>query len=270
MIGRILFVFLCAILLTAQVPMGGGPLGQFPPGTFQSRAALDPAGGGGGSPTFTPGSSVAMQDNGFASGTKIFTGLNGGTNFPSGAIVVVAFFNRDGTPATTPLIGGQAASVVTGAQDTSNKCTLYQATMPSAQADTFSVANGSDYSGMGVAGGYFTNLASSTRDAANKVDFGSAAATITLPSTTVSATGFGLVFAASSLNATSPPTAVTWTSTTAGGGDTFVNMNGTNGATYGASITLAHTATAGAWTPGAAGVTNSWAFGACMAGATWH
>lgn len=225
----------------------------------------------GGSAAFTAGSSVAMKDNGFSAGTKTFTGLNGSVDFPSGAVVIVAFGNRDGTAATTPLIGGQAASVVTTAQDTTLKLTFYQATMPSAQNDTFSIANGDAFSGMGVASGYFTNLSSSTRSAAAEIDFGSAGATISLGGSaiTVPASGFGLVAVFSSINATTAPTAVTWTNTTAGGGDTFSNLAGTNGATFGASITLAHTITSGSWNPTAAGVTNSWAFGAAMVAAAW-
>jgi hypothetical protein len=41
-------------------------------------------GGGGGSPTFTPGANVTPQNNGFAAGTITFSGLNDGTNYQGG------------------------------------------------------------------------------------------------------------------------------------------------------------------------------------------
>jgi len=115
----------CASSASAQ-----SPIGAFPPGTFQNRAALDAPGGS--SPTFTPGANVTRKNNGFAPGTITFTGLNGGTNYPSGALVLVGLFqDQSALTLTSPQIGGNAASIVSGSQDSSTKCTFYQATMPS-------------------------------------------------------------------------------------------------------------------------------------------
>jgi hypothetical protein len=226
-------------------------------------------GGGGGSATFTPGANVTPKNNGFAAGTVSFTGLNGGTNYPSGAVVLVGVVqDQSALTLTSPQIGGNAASIVSGAQDSSTHCTLYQATMPSSSSDTFSFTNGAAVNVIGAVAGYFTNLTSSTPTAtgnetfANQPDPQFLSASITVPSS-----GFGVAFVGT-FGAT-PPTAVTWTNTTASAGDTFAAL-----ATK-AAISLSHTTTAGSWMGGSgaggvSGVTNNMNFVACMSAAAYH
>jgi hypothetical protein len=70
-------------------------------------------GGGGVTPTFTPGANVTPKNNGFAPGTITFSGLNGGTNYPSGAVVTVFVFQDQASIAlASPQIGGNTASLV--------------------------------------------------------------------------------------------------------------------------------------------------------------
>jgi hypothetical protein len=140
--------------------------------------------------------------------------------------------------------------------------------MPSSSPDTFSFTNGSAVNVAAAVGGYFTNLTSSTPTATgNEVYGGQPDPQFLSSAVTVPSSGFGIAFVAS-LGAT-PPTAVTWTNTTSGSGDTFASL-----AAH-AAISLSHTATAGGWmggsgTGGASGVTNNMNFIACMAAAAYH
>jgi hypothetical protein len=214
---------------------------------------------------WTPGASVAIKNNAFAAGTVTFTGLNGGVNFPSGAIVVVGFGNyQSGVTLTSPQIGGQAATIVAGTQDANKRQQLFIATMPASSPDTFSFTNGNAVDVVGVASGYFDSLSSATPNATGIETFGAnsdpqhLAAAITVPSN-----GFGVVFCFTANGAANnAPTAMTWANATQ---DTF--------AAYGtgpsAAVGLAHTSTAGSWNPTATGVTHSMNFVAGMAAATW-
>jgi hypothetical protein len=81
-------------------------------------------GAGGGSPTFTPGANVTPIFQNFVPCTVTFSGLNGGTNYPSGAVVVVGVVqDQSALTLSSPQIGGNAALIVSGAQDSSTKCT---------------------------------------------------------------------------------------------------------------------------------------------------
>jgi len=261
-----LLSFLFALAVTVGVSVSA--FGQFNgcPAGFCNQASA--GGGGGGAATFTPGSSVAIKANGFTPGTVTFTGLNGGTNYPNGAVVLVGVIqDQNAATLTSPQIGGNASSIVTGSQDSSTKCTLYQATMSGSSADTFSFTNGAAINNVGAAAGYFTNLVSSTRDAAGNETFGNQADNQWLSAhptgITVNSSGFGVAIVAK-ISGGAQPTAVTWTNTTSGSGDTFANL-----ATQ-MTLSLAHTATAGGWDPQAAGVTNNMNFAACMSAATYH
>lgn len=253
----VLFAVLLSSPAFAQVPMTGAGVGA-------------PASSGG-SPTFTNGANVTPFHNNFAAGTVTLSNLNGGVNYPSGAVVVVGVWqDNNATSLGTVTIGGNTASQVT--QDTSTKCQLFQATMASSSVDQFAFTGGAAVNNVGVAGAYFTNLASSTKDAVANETYGGGSApnggndpqnfnTGTNPS--VTATGFGFAFVGIQFGA-ALPTALSWTNTTSGSGDTFSSLASQ------AAVGSSHTATAGTWNPGVSGVTNNMNFLACMAGATYH
>src|SRR5882757_3310847 len=120
--------------------------------------------------------------------------------------------------------------------------------MSGSSADTFTFNNPFSIDFMVVGAGYFQNLVSSTRDAVALSNFGSGDG-VTTPislstSPSVSASGFGVIFTFYAENAVAPPTALTWANTTASGGDEFARI-----VTPNASVGLAHTAAAGAWSP---------------------
>jgi len=229
-------------------------------------------------PTYTPGANVAVQNVAFSSPIVTFTGMNGGTNYPSGA-TVLGFFEQDETGYTivSVVLGGQAATQVSGATDSSNKCTLWQATMPATELDTAVITYSSAPQYAGAAGGYFLNLVSSTATSAGNETYGGVNTgspgngpdpqglnNPTLP--TVPSSGFGVVMVALAVNtASAPPTALSWTNTSSGSGDTFAAYSGVKNA-----IGLAHTITPGSWNPAVSGVTNTLSFNACMSAATYH
>jgi hypothetical protein len=269
----ILLAALTAIELPASTPASAGCMSLL--GVGRSCGG---GGGGGGSATFTPGVAVAIQNIAFGSATATFTGMNGGVNYPAGALVNIGFAqSQAGYTYSAITIGGQTATLVSGTQDSSSKCQIYQAVMPSSQPDTFSITASSLLNVAGAAGAYMTNLSSTVVSAANNETFGAQPdPQILNDAALVPSGGFGFVFVAE-LAATSgagaPPTALTWVNTTSGSGDTFVNLlSGTDPYVIGS----AHNATGGSWSnntplgPGATGVTNPMSFFACMSAATWH
>lgn len=237
-----------------------------------------PTGGGGTSPTITPGASVNPTNIGFATATPTVTGLNGGVNYPAGALVVVGFIQDQGSITfTSPSIGGNAATQLTGAAAAGGQCTMYQAVMASSSPDTFTVTASNNLNIAGAAGAYFQNLASTTADTTAKQDISGNADpqhVSTTPVVTATGFGFSIVGELGTGTVASPPTALSWGSTTSGTGDTY------GSATFGTfpyAIGSAHTATAGNWTPntgaggfGVSGVTNSMSFLACMSAVTYH
>lgn len=215
---------------------------------------------GGGSPAFTAGASIPCIANGFAGGTITFTGLNGGVNFPANsAVYVVIGQNQNGTALVSPQIGGSAATLITGSQDSSLRCQMYYlAVGGSSVPDTFSFTNGNGIDRAGLASCYVTNVTAAPSASSNETfgantDPQTPSAAITVP-----ATGFGIAgFFAANVGLTGT-NAVTWTNTTVAGGD--VN----NGPTNAAQVGLAHTATPGSWTPTVSGNTIAFAFFAAM------
>lgn len=153
-------------------------------------------GGAAASPTITPGANVVPILQNFAPGNVTFTGLNGGTNYPSGAVVFVGVtVDQPSTPITGPQIGGQTATLVTGASASpDNRCQLFTATMPSSEPDTFLLTNGSGYQTIGAVGVYFQNI-TPTPVAASLLAYGTTAAPLQ-PTTAIAIpiNGFGWVF----------------------------------------------------------------------------
>jgi len=220
--------------------------------------------------TFTPGPGIATNaiiNANFASTTETFSGLNGSTNFPSGAVVVVGIGGDLGHTPIAPLIGGQAATLVSGSQNTGKQCVLYQATMPASEPDTFSFQTAGSWRLTGVAGiGYFQNLTSQTAFSAGNETYAGQVDPQFLSSTlTVPAGGFGVVYA---WDGATKPTAFTWTNTTSSSGDNFES------ATVGSYLTAigsAHLATASStWNPTVRGVGQVMNYASCMSAATWH
>jgi hypothetical protein len=82
-------------LLTFLIALASIAFGVCSPASFGQGLMTLGAGsvsaprGCGGSATFTPGANVAIQNIAFGSGTQTFSGLNGGVNYPSGAVVTV-------------------------------------------------------------------------------------------------------------------------------------------------------------------------------------
>jgi hypothetical protein len=222
---------------------------------------------GGGAATFTPGASVPVQNIAFAGGSQSFTGLNGGVNFPAGAVVIVGVgTNTASTTLITPAIGGNAATIVTGSQDTNANCTFYQATMSASSPDTFTFNNPFSIAVMGVGAGYFQNLVSSTRDAVGVSNFGVSTTTVSLStSPSVSSGGFGVIFTFYSEASNAPPTSYIWTNTTLSAGDEFARI-----VTPNSSVGFAHTTSAGAWSPTAALTGGGAGFASCASAVTYH
>jgi len=79
--------------------------------------------------------------------TFTVTSLNSGINFPANSVVVVAFYEEDGSSGiSSPLIGGQAASLI--AQDASNLFFYSVLVGGSSIADTFGGSNGNFYTNL--------------------------------------------------------------------------------------------------------------------------
>lgn len=223
--------------------------------------AQQSVGGAPAAPTYTAGAATTSLTNGFSAGTKTITNLNGGVNFPAGA-KVYAFVgqNQGATIIGSPVLGGVAATLVTGSQDSSTKCQFYFSTMAGAAADTFTF-DGNTIDQITVVAAYMTNVTAAPTDSKN-LTFGSSSQPVT-PSaaTTVPSTGFGVagVYGSSALlvNGTNTPT---WTNTTAGAGD--INVNPASGSQQ--QALLAHTATSGSWAPTASTSPVGLSFISCM------
>lgn len=232
----------------------------------QENGWYRPKPSGGGSPTFTPGASVAIQNIAFAAGVQTFTGLNGGVNFPAGAVVTVGVgTDQAALVLSTPLIGGVAASIAI--QDSTKHTTFYQATMSGAAADTFAFTATNNVNIMGVAAGYFQNLSSSVVSATGTSTFAASGTTVALSSSpVVPASGFGLMFVWYNESSVAPPTSYVWANCSASGGDEFARMTTPTNASFG----LAHTAAAGAWSPTAALTGGGAGSASAAVAATWN
>lgn len=214
--------------------------------------------------TFVAGASVAPVNNNFSAGTVTFTGLNGAVNYPANALVIVGVYqDEDATPLTGVLIGGAAATLVSGSQDSSTRSSLYQAVMAGSSADTFSCTNGNTLRRIAVAGCYLTGESSTVSAASNLTsnsgtDPEQAAAAITVP-----LNGFGIAFLGAANATLTGANTVTWAGCVNAAGD--VNA----GPTVTTQISLAHTATAGSWRPTISGNTVPFSFISAMSVAAW-
>lgn len=205
---------------------------------------------GGAAPALVIGN-TSFVANGNSAGTVTLTNLNGGVNWPSGAKVYLLLFLPDGTAPPTPLLGGQTPTLITGASDSNATPEFfwYFATMPSAQADTFSFTGGVNYNKVGAAAVYMTGVtATPTASSSSPGGFGCCsdpppqpvAAAITVP-----ATGFGIGGLAAGCGF-GGITTQTWTGVVTAAGDL-------NGFGNGCMLSIAHTATAGSFNPTVAG-----------------
>ncbi len=255
------------LLTTAALAQVGGL--SFPgPGPGHSAAA---------SPTIVPGANVAMQSVAFSGTPVSFSGLNGGTNFPANSTVYVGFGNDAGIAATGVTIGGQTATAVAGATDSTNKCQMFRATMPgSSQPDTFATTNTFVYDRVGVASVYFTNITAAPTGTGTETYAGGPPgntgadpqfAAVLSPTATIPSTGFGWAFVFANAAGILTGNAATWQTTTpsfitASGGDTNSVLNAK------AQIASAHTTSALAggtsWQGKVSGSPTNFNFVACV------
>lgn len=217
-------------------------------------------------PSFHAGAGVATKVNGFAGGTITFTGLNGGVDFPIGAVVVVGLYTDQSGPATTPQIGGQAATLVTGSMNGSSKNAMYYVSLAAAAPDTFSVANGNFFDNIGVVSAYMLAVTATPADG-NTESFGANDNPQVLDAPVVVPTGgFGIVVVGGSIpDAITPPDALTWTNCASAGGDvTSILAAGPF-----CQLGLAHTTTAGSWNPTVSDAQGFYPFAAGMSAGAW-
>lgn len=218
--------------------------------------------------TWTPGATVAWQNITFGGNTGTFTGLNGGTNYPSGSFACVSIASRrnDIQPYASVVFGSggttaSATSIVTDSGNTTAfTITIWCASIASSTVDQIVITgnNVQFFGQIGVAAGYFTGSAttatavglggfsnSATGTQTIQVGGSGANTTITNPSG-----GFGIaaVYGRAGVAATSCAVP-TWSTTgssniTSATGD--VNSCSITNPDW---ITLAHTITAGSWGP---------------------
>lgn len=210
--------------------------------------------------TATPPATNADNMN-FVATTKTFTGANNGVYFPANSYVIV-FVGMDNASAPTNFtIGGQPATLLTSV---ANRVFMYGAQMPSgAQPDTITLTSSGGIRTVSVqVAGWFKNLRSTT-PAAVGASSGFGGANPQTLSASLANPGFGI---ACSYSVTSP-TSLTWTNTTAAGGDTFSNNTVTGG--FVLTLGSAHTETPGDWNTVVAGVGTSIQYGTGVVGAVW-
>lgn len=231
---------------------------------------------GGAAPTWTPGAAVAIQNNG-GGGSATFAGLNGGVNFPAGAVVVVATGNDQSTVANLapPVIGGVTLTEIIGARDngTTSRCQMFRGVMTGSSTDTATISNGGSYAHIGVVSGYFQNLISSTEVASSFELYGNqndpqfATAAINVPSSA----SFGIAalwgFNTGLLTSANTPA---WGT---GGASNITSVTGdvNSGPLFGGQMLIAHTVTANAaWKATVSGGAHNFNFIACMSVASWN
>lgn len=213
--------------------------------------------------TYVSGAAI-ITSFGYAGGGT-FNNLNGGVNFPDGALVVVGISSLDGAAdiLDTPKIGGVDATIVPGTLDaTGDTSALYQAVMSGSSPDTFTFNQFLDV--VGISACYMTGM-NPTVSAAAKSDYGVGSDPESAGAITVPAGGFGVAFG-SAINSVTllVPNTVTWANTTSGSGD-----NHAQDTTHGVEISLAHTATAGSWTPTVSGNIIPWSAISSVGIAAW-
>jgi hypothetical protein len=263
------FLIALAVMVGVSVSAFGGNMSLLGVG----RAS----GGGGGAPTIVPGANVVPKHNNFVPGTIEFTGLNGGVNFPNGAVVYVGFgSDQASTAPASPLVGstggvgGQTPTLVTGASESSGHCYVYRVTISGSQPDTFSFTNGAGINDVGVASAYFTNITAAPTGTGNETYPGGPdpqLPSVLSPTATIPATGFGWAFAFAISGSFLSGNVGTWATAT----PSFITASG--GDTSGVlpahvQIVSAHTtaalAGASSWQAEVSGSPQNFGFIACM------
>jgi hypothetical protein len=209
----------------------------------------------------------AIQNNHFSSGTITFNNMNGGVNYPAGALVVIGINqNQGGAVQPAPLIGGNAMSVVTGTASGTTTALFQYQVGGSAIGDTLTIPSALVYATVSVAGCYMTGMNSAVSAAAN----GQAAAVqpIRLASPiSVPASGFGVAFfSAGNVALTDGTNTVTWTDCDNSGGDTNTYPAGGLQAQCGANH---KTGADASWDPRVSGNTIPFNFFGRMVAASW-
>jgi hypothetical protein len=172
-----------------------------------------PACGGGGAATLVTGKYAAYL-NGYV-GSRSFTGMNGGTNYPSGSVVVVFAIATDATAFTSPQMGGVSLTPLASATNVGQAVQVFYADLPSGAVDTFTFLNQGCCSAFGAYAIYFTGVRSATLAGAYQSAWSSKAdpqLANTPSSLTVPTGGFGVLFEGS-INSTVPQTSTFLTTT---------------------------------------------------------
>jgi hypothetical protein len=226
-------------------------------------------GGGGGSITWNIGNAQAANV-GF-SATQTFSGAitGGGSTIPSGALACFAWVTHQGLGSITPItitVGGQAVSTSSPVETEPNgNLFLFCAVMPAAEPDTIVISGANNFGVELVAGGFFTNFASSTATSVGCAALGDSGATQTLLATsptctgpatatiTVPASGVGIaaIYGQDVGTAGTSCGTITWSTASP---SNITNAAGDENAcldTNPDNLSLAHTVTAGTWGPSA-------------------
>src|SRR6185437_4327928 len=141
--------------------------------------------------TFTPFSGGAVWAAAFTGATHTFSNLNGGTPFASGSKVVGVFSVDIGDKAnfaSSPTVGGNAmtrgAGNLGGATTSGLEIWCYDCT--GSTTDSITVGNGTQFSRVGLVGGYLTGAATGAPGVNSEQQYGQQSTTQTLALTPVS------------------------------------------------------------------------------------
>lgn len=257
MFRRVIWALCLALTLfpaSAQSPIAG-----FPPGTFQSRAALD-ASAGTSPATYT---AVYGDSQAFGFGAGPYTSPS--QTWGAGVAVVSVFSGNQNTDLTVT-IKSVSATQIGGYSGTGHRCSLWQATVTSGSG-TVVVNTAGVFDGVATAGGVVTTT-TSTPSASQLNDMAVAAEPQNVVTVTVPASGAGVFFAGGTFGS-SASLPYTWTNATRDSvTESFIGAGTSSSVTGGSS----HTTTPGSTTPGvstANGTFNFAGIAACMTAAAW-
>lgn len=128
--------------------------------------------------TWAPFSGSAIWTPDYSGTTHTFSGLNGGTNFPSGSTVVGIFAVDHGDVAnfgSPPTVGGNAmdrcaGNLADGSTSSSMEIWYYDCSSPT--TDSITIGNGSQYVVLGCIGGYLTGVATGGPSVNSEQEYG--------------------------------------------------------------------------------------------------
>ena len=280
-------LFAAALAFLPQTAFAqSSPIPGFPPGVFSNKAAFDPpAGGGGGSITWTPGISTAWQNISFGANATFHP--NNNVAPPANSLYCAFVAIQRGTPGIgtfTVTIDGSTPTPVDsdtgGAGVASGNIILYCITKASFASDTVVISGASNLGWETAIGGYFQNFISSTATAtgcqqgqlgANPITITTTCASNTPTTITVPASGIGIT-ASFTLSGTAGTSCATfaWTTTST---SNITSASGDANAcetTTPAQLDVAHTIMAGAWGPAISFTPTPSGFNSAIVAATFN